>query len=154
MAKAHAPGGLRDPLWFILLKRQWSGSADRAKTASAGATIPCDHEGRGALAPTLEMVGALCAFANSVEIQFVKESARVFEAVRGGQFDTQPFGQPGAGWDFKCRHKFNFFGTELFTQNQPLSKFCFQKRSNSSGPKSARTFPSTWITGAISCPEI
>src|SRR5436190_14731073 len=65
--------GCGDALWFVAFKFEWFRRRYRAKSARPRATIACDHESSGALAPAFPTIRALRAFANRVQPQIGNE---------------------------------------------------------------------------------
>ena len=68
-----AASGFGDAGGFIGFESERASGGDGAEAAGAGATIAGNHEGCGALAPTLPMVGTLSTFANRVKSKVLKK---------------------------------------------------------------------------------
>ncbi len=165
-SQLHPPRRLGHARRFVPFERERLGRADRAKAARARAAVARDHESRRALLPAFPMVRALGAFADRVQLQFVQQPARARETVRRGQRDAQPFRQTRTRFLFsRCHFKSilttdyaDFQKTKIKSfpnpRNPQFHLAGFSKNpGNSSGPKSASTFPSTSSTGASSWPE-
>ena len=114
----HPPRRLGHAHRLVGFQRERFGRADRAKAAGARAAVAGDHEGGRAFAPAFPMVRAFGAFADGVQLQFVKQRARAREAVRGRQSNAQPFRQPRARFQFGRRHFKYFMDTDVHSSDR------------------------------------
>ena len=68
-----AASGFGDAGGFIGFESERASGGDGAEVAGAGATIAGNHEGGGAFAPALPMIGTTGALTDGVEVQFIEE---------------------------------------------------------------------------------
>jgi hypothetical protein len=87
----HATRGFRHPRRFVGFQRERFGRGDRAEPAGPGATVPCDHKGGGAFAPTFPVIRAFGALANGVQTQIRQQIAGLAERVGSRKPQPQPF---------------------------------------------------------------
>jgi hypothetical protein len=76
------------------------------------------------------MVRALGAFADRVQLQFVKQPARARETVRRRQRDAQPFGQTRTRFEFSRCHFSKTFSREF--RKSTLIEFLIRDNSRNS----------------------
>ena len=81
MLELHAPRRFGDTRGFVPFKWKRLGRVYSAEAACAGAAVAGDHESGGAFAPAFPVVRAARAFANGVQLQFVKQGARARKTV-------------------------------------------------------------------------